>query len=465
MTTSEQVLGFHLVIPRCFERFPDLSVFFESDRERSLYNGARRQFEKDGQVDIFSLAQALGGNGSFSYVSGLTNGIQAGNPAYADGAVARLMADKIRKDLNREFSARMKEPEADFAYVRELMEELERLQAAGWGEGGPLPVLIRLSEVESRPVKWLWENRIARGKINLIGGDPGRGKSYLFHDLAARISTGREAPCTGSQFPVGSVLLLSAEDGLADTIRPRLDLLGADCSKIIALDAIKERGRQRTFSLASNLAVLERVVGAHDDMQLVVIDPFTSFLEGRDANASKDTRAITDPLSRMAEASGAAVAMIGHLNKAETMQRAIHRFSGSKDWIAASRTAWLVDDDPNDPLEERRLFVAVKNNLCKRPPTISFRISVNGISDYAISTEDQRADDVLQAKPGERSELRRAEAWIREKLAGGRIPATEIFDDAQQGGLSERTIRRAAKQVKVQYLRDESHRSYWALQE
>ena len=247
MTISEQVLGFHLVIPRCFERFPDLSGYFDSDRERCVYSEARRQYEKDGQIDLYSLAQALGGNGAPSYVSSLSTGIPAGNPEYAERYVARLMAEKILRGLQREFSATMKEPEPDFTQTRELIAEFERLQTAAWGESGPQPILFRLSDIEPRPVEWLWENRIARGKINLIGGDPGRGKSYLFHDLAARISTGREAPCTGLSFPIGSVLLLSAEDGLADTIRPRLDLLGADCSKIIALDAVQ--GGRKTADL------------------------------------------------------------------------------------------------------------------------------------------------------------------------------------------------------------------------
>ena len=359
----------------------------------------------------------------------------------------------------------MKLPEPEFNRARELMPELERLQGAILGEVGPQPVLFRLSDVEPRPVEWLWDKRIARGKLNLFGGDPGRGKSYLTHDLAARISRGGEAPCTSQDFPAGSVLLLSAEDGLADTIRPRLDLLGADCSKIIALDAIREHGKTRSFSLASNLNLLERVIRDCPDMRAVFVDPFTSFIEGKDANTSKDTRSVTDPLSRMAETSGAAIGLVGHLNKAETMQRAVHRFSGSKDWIAACRTAWLVDDDPEDPSGDRKLLVAVKNNLTKRPPTISFLISELGISDYRVTTEDQRADDVLQSKSGERSEIRRAEAWIREKLAGGRVAARDIFEDAESVGVSEHTIRRAAKIVQVKYSKDECKRSFWGLPE
>jgi len=447
-STSENAVGFHLGMRELFERYENLEKYLVGDRIKKIYCSARRQFEAGLKCDFIEISKEVGGNGnadsvSLEYIASLMGGIPKGQPYFADQTIAHLMLDYHKKELQKAHNRAIASPVFDFQEIREIMSKIEELQEGIVGSTKIEPVLIRLSEVEPRPIKWLWRDRIPRAKITLFGGDPGVGKSYLSDDLIARITTGREAPGTGQLFESGSALILTAEDGLSDTVRIRMDLLGADVSKIIILDAIREGGKTKTFSLSQNLPTLDNVFRENSDLQICVIDPFTSFLGGRDADASSDTRAITDPLSRLTESSGVAAILIGHLNKSETMQRALHRFSHSKDWTAASRTVWLIERDALDENEERRLFVCVKNNLVKHPPALSFRISDSGIRDYEVIHERVQADEILQMKTGDRTALKQAVDWLKQALAEGPTEAREIFRSGEANGFSDITLRRA----------------------
>ena len=156
-------------------------------------------------------------------------------------------------------------------------------------------MLIRLSDVQSETIDWIWPGRYARGKKTLIAGDPGLGKSSFLFDSAAALTKGAPWP-DGGYAPTGNVLFLLAEDGIADTVRPRIDDLGGDCSRVFILDAVKDvNGVPRPVNLARDLAILEAAI-AEVQPVLVVIDPITAFLGKTDSYKDAEVRGLLAPL-------------------------------------------------------------------------------------------------------------------------------------------------------------------------
>src|SRR5262245_1316544 len=159
------------------------------------------------------------------------------------------------------------------------------------------PVVVKLADVQPEQVQWLWPGRIALGKLTLIAGEPGLGKSFLTLDIAARVTTGEKWPDDPTTFKLpGSVVLLSAEDDVADTIRPRLDAAGADVNHVHAIQAVEfktdeaDKPTRRTFNLERDLPALESTIAGLTDCQLVVIDPVSAYCGKVDSHNNSETR-------------------------------------------------------------------------------------------------------------------------------------------------------------------------------
>src|ERR687890_334782 len=223
------------------------------------------------------------------------------------------------------------------------------------------PVGTLLSEVEPEQVEWLWPGRLPLGKLSVLDGDPGLGKSVLTLDVAARVSAGLELP-DGQRCEPAGVVLLSAEDGLADTVRPRLDAAGADTQRVVALSSVPDGKTERSLSIPEDLPALERAI-RRVEASLVVVDPVMAFLSGNtNSHKDQDVRRALAPLAKLAERTGAAILIVRHLNKASGGETT-HRGGGSIGIIGAARSGLVVAEDPEDP-EWRGLF-AHKN----KPPT------------------------------------------------------------------------------------------------
>src|SRR5262245_37608862 len=146
---------------------------------------------------------------------------------------------------------------------------------------------VKLSEVEPRSVEWLWNGRIAAGKLTLFAGDPGLGKSQIAIDIAARITTGADWPDGGSA-PLGNVVILSAEDGIEDTLRPRFEAAGGNLDRAQVITAVTTKEGQRAFSLQADLALLSTKIRAFGNVKLVIVDPVTSYCGKVDGNSTTD---------------------------------------------------------------------------------------------------------------------------------------------------------------------------------
>lgn len=326
------------------------------------------------------------------------------------------------------------------------------------------PVIVRLSEVRPEPVSWLWPGRIALGKLTLIAGDPGLGKSFLTLDMAARVSRGRAWPDDpGVEILPGGVVLLSAEDGVADTIRPRLDSAGADISRIVALEAIQSVGGNglesaRMFDLSRDLPALELAIRSVGGCRLVVIDPVTAYLGGVDSHKNADIRGLLAPLSAIAERHRVAIVAVTHLNKSGGGP-AIYRTMGSLAFAAAARAAWAVTKDKDDP--RRRLLLPIKNNLAPDTGGLAYRIEARGINGCPVVVWEPdavqlSADDALAVHhedAGERTERDDAAEWLAAQLAHGSRPARDMERDAKDAGYSLATIRRAKAAIGVKSIK------------
>jgi hypothetical protein len=320
----------------------------------------------------------------------------------------------------------------------------------------PAPVrkaIVRnLAKVEPEVVRWLWPGRIPLGKLTLLAGDPGVGKSFVTLDIAACVSTGRHWPDCENALPAAGVALFSAEDGLADTIRPRLDKALADASKIIAVEGVEwvdpeiAQQRARSFNLSEDLPRLEEVLQAHAGIRLVVIDPISAYCgEKVDSHKNAEVRSMLAPLAALAEKFGVAVLAVTHLAKGAG-GKAIYRAMGSLAFGAAARAVWFIGKDQND--DKRRLLLPVKMNLAAEMAGLAYAL-VEGAVAWERNPVEMTADDLLAvevARPeGDSADRQAAAQWLVKLLAEEDVPAALVFKEAADCGFSKATIKRAKK--------------------
>jgi putative DNA primase/helicase len=311
------------------------------------------------------------------------------------------------------------------------------------------PVIVRMSDVAPCEVQWVWNGRIPRGRITLLAGRPGEGKSIATMDWAARVTTGRPWP-DGSPCPLGSVVLVAGEDDPADTIRPRLDAHGADARRVHLLQAVTRVGALGgTTTAAFTLADLEPLVqtlAAVPDCALVIVDPIGSFLGGRvDAHRDNEVRAVLAPLAALAQRTGTAILLVAHQRKGAA-SHADDLVLGSRAFTGIARSVLHLLADPAD--DARRLLLPGKMNLSR--PATGLAFTIGGNPARVLWEPDPvalTADGVLAAQAGgegdRRTERDDAAAWLREYLSHGPKLARDVLTDSKAVGFSKRTIDRA----------------------
>jgi hypothetical protein len=368
------------------------------------------------------------------------------------GRNARIISERARA---RTILDRFSEIEASIRAGSTSIEDLEKLQfeiaafasevnsATKNGKLARIPLMERISEVARESVTWLWQDRIPMGKLTMIEGDPGLGKSWLCLAIAAAVSRGYGLPGNSKSDP-GDVLLMTAEDGLGDTVRPRLEEMAADLTKIIALRCFKnEAGREQAVTL-DELDIIEKAIVIHRP-RLVIVDPIIAFIAGTDTSKANEVRGILSPVAGLAQKHGAAIITVRHLNKGAA--RAFYRGQGSIDFLAACRSAFVVGENPEN--SEERIFCHFKSNLAPKSPSLGFRI-VNGRFGWT-GESTLTADEILTvAAPGEKkTDLDDAKDFLKSVLGDGPLPSTEIVKQAGAAGIAERTLWRAKGALKV----------------
>jgi len=294
------------------------------------------------------------------------------------------------------------------------------------------------ADIEPREVAWLWRERIPLGRLTVLAGRPGVGKSFVTVDFASRVSTGMAWPDGSVNESAGGVLFFAAEDDPADTIRPRLDAAGADSGRVY-------------YCRNVDLAEIESHIDRVPDCRLVVIDPIGSYL-GRyvDAYRENEVRAVLEPLAEIASRRNIAVILVAHTRKAWA-SFADDSVLGSRAFVGLARAVWHITKDPHD--RTRRLFLPGKSNLSRETSGHAFWIAPDPPRVQWLGRVDLQADDLATEEPtrGRKSEARNAAVdWLRTLLRDGAMSVRKIRKAAQEAGFSWATVRRAAEMLPIE---------------
>ena len=305
---------------------------------------------------------------------------------------------------------------------------------------------VRCADIVSASVSWLWEPYLARGKLAILDGDPGTGKSFVTIDLACRLSCGRPMPDTdAAPAPAANVLLMNAEDDARDTIRPRVLAAGGDPERV-RIFASPGIGLERVPRFPEDFDRLEAAV-RETRAALVVIDPMMAFFPPDVcANSNQAVCAALLPLSAMAASTGACVLLVRHLRKSGGAS-AVYRGLGSIGILGTARTGLMISRHPDDP--ELRVLTLSKTNIGPQGQSLGFRL---GRSEKGGATVvdwtgplDVTPDDLFGAglplRAGSRTRERAAE-WLRNFLLDGARRATDVQVAARAAGIPERTLTR-----------------------
>lgn len=324
-----------------------------------------------------------------------------------------------------------------------------------------------IADVRPEAVRWLWPGRIPLGELTMIVGDPGLGKSQICASLASVVTNGGQWPVDRTRAEQGSVLILSAEDNIKHTIRPRLDAAHADVSRCHSLQAVKRNTDQGTpyeasFNLAEDLAKLSVLMHELKDVRLVIIDPVSAYLGETDSHKNAEVRGMLAPLTTLAGNHNAAIILVSHLTKSQSAN-ALMRVQGSIAFSALCRAVWGVTADKED--HQRRLFMPLKNNLGQDKTGLAYSIESTELESPGedgepiptsrISWESQLVETSVEEAFGaslsheERSEMDDARDFIRDALGQGKVKASEIQRAAKSAGHSLTTIGRAKRALNV----------------
>jgi len=326
--------------------------------------------------------------------------------------------------------------------------EIIARRAAAAARNDTAPVLVRLDTVQPEPVTWAWPGRIPFGKITILDGDPGNLKTSIALDIAARLSRGDAMP-DGERADLAMLagtVLLTAEDGLADTIRPRLDAMGAHPEHVVALRAIAGENGE-TWPTVYHTEAIEQAIDAVD-ARLVILDPLVAYLGDADSYRDQDVRSALAGLADLADRRGVAIVAIRHLTKGSAGGSAVYAGGGSIGLIAAARSGLLVARDPDDETGARRILAVTKTNIAAPAPALAYRPEpIDGTVRVRWEGEtEHQAHQLLAIRSEEdRTAIEEARTFLREELKNDtEVGAKELQDRARKAGLHWRTVHRAA---------------------
>lgn len=305
--------------------------------------------------------------------------------------------------------------------------------------------IISMDTIQAEEVKWLWYPYIPYGKITIIWGDPGEGKTTFVLKLAALLSRGK---CFGEEEEISiqepvSIIYQTAEDGLADTIKPRLAEAQADCTKILVIDDSEK-------SLSMQDERIEQAI-RKTQAKVLVLDPLQAYLGDKvDMNRANEAREVTKHLASVAERTSCAVILIGHLNKGGGM-KAAYRGIGSVDFYAIARSVLLVGKVPDD--EEVRAVCQIKNNLALERKTMAFSLGKTGFR--WIGRYDISGDELLKGFYNNNDNKKETAENFLKSLLGQHdsYPANEIFIQGKKLGISKRTIENVKQELGIKSVR------------
>lgn len=343
--------------------------------------------------------------------------------------------------------------------------------------GGREGLIVTMgTEIEVERSQWLWPGYIPAGKITVLAGDPGMGKSTIALDIVARISRGSHLP-SGGRSVSGTCIVASAEDAPEDTIIPRLIIAGANLDRVGLVREVRLMDDEiRFLSLPRDLQKLRDTLISRG-ARLMIIDPFNSFMEkGTDTYKDQDVRMVLSPLEAMAEETGAAIVIVAHLNKKEDAST-LYRVGGSIGFIGAARSVLAVTHTPKENI---KVLYSLKSNLAKRPPSLSYEtrqhtktrteekqwLGEEKVTSSGIRWRGEVDFDPMQSGAGFSDEAKaenEAEGFLRQALVDGEVATDDIYTEARRAGISKTQINRVKTQLGVKSRKRRDGSWTWSL--
>ncbi len=343
-----------------------------------------------------------------------------------------------------------------------------RSENAPAGEYALSVELIRASDIAPEPIAWLWKDWLAEGKMHILGGAPGTGKTTIGIAMAATVTGGGRWP-DGTPSIAGNVVIWSGEDDPADTLIPRLALSGADMSRVFCVGKVREGNERRSFDPAYDIEPLRRKLLEVGDVSLLIVDPIVSAVAG-DSHKNAEVRRGLQPLADLAKDMRCALLGITHFSKGTGGRDPVERITGSLAFGALARVVLIAAKHQEEGEAGRtvRLFCRAKSNIgpddggfeydlhqaeLKTHPgifasSVLWGSAVEGAARELLATAEATSDD------GEGGTLADAKRFLADLLADGPMRAGDVFKDADQAGFSKRSIQRAANAIKAERRKD-----------
>ena len=385
--------------------------------------------------------------------------------AFLDGCTARAAVPRDGDTDRRERAA-----ERSLDSVRECSQPARHntVQAAAvrpvttsadGGRPGRAVELLHGAGIVPEAIRWLWPGWLAKGKVHILGGAPGTGKTTIALSLAATVSTGGSWP-DGQRAPAGNVIVWSGEDDPADTLTPRLLASGADMRRIWFVGDTNDHGERRAFDPSRDIEALRQAIGAAGGAALLVVDPVVSAIAG-DSHKNAEVRRGLQPLADLASNLGCALLGITHFSKGTSGREPTERITGSLAFGAVARVVMVAARSADD--ESKRLFCRAKSNIGRDDGGFEYDLLQTELDNapgvFASHVEwgnpvDGAARDLLavaEAMPeaGEGGALNDAVDFLADVLTTGSLPVAEVRKRARAEGISERTLARAREKLGI----------------
>ncbi|MFM0644530.1 AAA family ATPase [Paraburkholderia bryophila] len=333
-------------------------------------------------------------------------------------------------------------------------------------------VLVNGADLKPQPVRWLWDGWLARGKLHILAGAPGQGKTTIAIGFAATVTSGGRWP-DGSRCPAGNVLIWSGEDDPADTLLPRLLAAGADASRVYFVNGTRVNGELDSFEPSRDMLALQEQAERIGNVRLIVVDPIVSAVTG-DSHKNTETRRALQPLVDLAASMDAALIGITHFSKGGQGGDPTQRVVGSIAFTAVARVVLVAAKVKSEDGEDRRILARSKSNigpdeggfeyhLAQSEPLpgihasyVAWGNSVAGSARELLSDPNEQDDEESSAKDA-------AADFLVQVLGNDVVPTKSVEAEAKEAGIAMRTLRRASDALGVKKRRGDGGKWYWSL--